>query len=252
VGPITRRVADSEILLRAMAGPDPEDPFSAMRDYESPPADEIPPIEFFRIGVIRDWALKNDGSPDQTQVTEIVGRAISHLVSLGCRRVDLDWPEIADARQAAFEIALADAAEIHREHLAKHPESMGPDIRERLEIGTAMPATKVAAAHHRRALLEHEFASRMGGIDCLVSPTNATPTHAFDPKIGILSAKFTAAFNLLRFPAIALPCGITDDGRPVSLQIAAAPFQEWKVLALAKAYESTTPWHQRHPDGFDF
>jgi len=57
----------------------------------------------------------------------------------------------------------------------------------------------------------------------------------------------TRPFNILGLPTISIPCGITNTGLPVGMQITGAPWAEAKVLRLAQAYERQTSWHVRRP-----
>jgi len=59
--------------------------------------------------------------------------------------------------------------------------------------------------------------------------------------------RLTRPFNLLGFPAVSVPCGFTDAGLPIGLQIVGRPFAEPKVLRLARAYEAATDWGSRRP-----
>jgi len=62
-----------------------------------------------------------------------------------------------------------------------------------------------------------------------------------------LLTQYTRPFNLNGFPAITLPCGFSEDGLPIGLQIAGRPFDEATVLRAAHAYEQSTEWHRRRP-----
>jgi Asp-tRNA(Asn)/Glu-tRNA(Gln) amidotransferase A subunit family amidase len=57
----------------------------------------------------------------------------------------------------------------------------------------------------------------------------------------------TRPFNLLAFPTISIPCGFTDLGLPVGLQLSGAPWQESRLMTIAHAYEQATEWHKRRP-----
>jgi aspartyl-tRNA(Asn)/glutamyl-tRNA(Gln) amidotransferase subunit A len=85
-----------------------------------------------------------------------------------------------------------------------------------------------------------------------------SPTTAFrigekmdDPLKMYLSDVYTIAANLAGVPAISIPCGFDNKGLPVGLQILAPPFQEEKLLRIARMYESQTDWHKRRPPLLD-
>jgi aspartyl-tRNA(Asn)/glutamyl-tRNA(Gln) amidotransferase subunit A len=81
-----------------------------------------------------------------------------------------------------------------------------------------------------------------------------TPTPAFkfgakgdDPLQMYLSDIFTISVNLAGVPAIALPCGFSQAGLPIGLQIIGRPFEEAKLLQAAYAYEQSTQWRMKKP-----
>jgi aspartyl-tRNA(Asn)/glutamyl-tRNA(Gln) amidotransferase subunit A len=80
----------------------------------------------------------------------------------------------------------------------------------------------------------------------------AFPIGTFEVKVGdqkvnvvSLLTQYTRLFNLNGFPAITVPCGFSDDGLPIGLQLVGRPFDEENVLRAAHAYEQATEWHQR-------
>ena len=62
-----------------------------------------------------------------------------------------------------------------------------------------------------------------------------------------LSDIYTIGANLAGLPGISVPCGFTKSGLPIGLQILAAPFEEEKLLRIARMYERATDWHTRRP-----
>jgi Asp-tRNA(Asn)/Glu-tRNA(Gln) amidotransferase A subunit family amidase len=57
----------------------------------------------------------------------------------------------------------------------------------------------------------------------------------------------TSPFDIFGLPTISVPCGFTNSGLPIGLQISGARFAEATVLSLARAYERETEWHNRRP-----
>ena len=250
VGPLARSVEDAAIVLGVLAGPDPREPTSAMREAGDLLPESRPSLRGIRLGVIEGYSLEGGDSPRQKAVTDAVAEALEHLISLGAERVDLDLPEIRLALRAAFDITLSDAAALHAQHMEDSPDSIGADVRRLLQSGAAMSPARVAEAHRQRAVLRHRFAEVMREVDCLISPTTPVPAHSFEGGGGG-SATFTGPINLLGYPAISVPCGFTADGLPIGLQIATGEFEEKKAAAIAQAYEVSTPWSDRRPEGFD-
>ena len=95
----------------------------------------------------------------------------------------------------------------------------------------------------------------MRGFDLIATPTVATPAPVQDAETMEIGGtrtnvreallRATRIFNISRQPAVAVPCGFSDDGLPLSLQIAAPAFEDARVLRAAHAYQETTDWHRR-------
>jgi aspartyl-tRNA(Asn)/glutamyl-tRNA(Gln) amidotransferase subunit A len=106
-----------------------------------------------------------------------------------------------------------------------------------------------------RRLIREDFDKAFGGCDVVIGPT--TPTAAFaagekanDPLAMYLSDIYTISGNLAGIPGVSVPCGFTATGLPIGLQIQAAPFEEEKLLRIARMYERATDWHMRRPKLF--
>ena len=251
VGPLAGRVQDAVAVLNALAGHDPLDRYSANRAYEPVALDAQPNLEGLRIGIPVPWVTGGVDSPEEQAVLDAYWAAVDTLVELGCERVELDVPELAEAGQVAIRITLADAAAIHKDHLKENPDKIGADVRRLLELGANLSGTDVAEAFHAAKRLRRRVNAVMERVDCIATPTTPAPAHAFDSNRAAGVAKFTGAYNVLGYPAVSLPCGFTDDGLPIGLMIAAAPFEEAKALRIAQAYEAATDWKDKHPEGFD-
>jgi len=103
-----------------------------------------------------------------------------------------------------------------------------------------------------RTLIKRDFDEAFQSFDVLVTPTSPTAAFRFgekteDPLQMYLSDIFTISCNLAGLPGISLPCGLTDSGLPIGLQILGRPFDEGTILKVAYAYEQAAEWHQRKP-----
>jgi aspartyl-tRNA(Asn)/glutamyl-tRNA(Gln) amidotransferase subunit A len=87
-------------------------------------------------------------------------------------------------------------------------------------------------------------------VDVLATPTTPKPATPFalahDPNFGFPKSNMSP-FNITGLPTLALPCGFSSSGLPLSLQLSGHPFAEALVLRVGHAYEQSTPWHTRRP-----
>ena len=97
--------------------------------------------------------------------------------------------------------------------------------------------------------LRRDIKKTFAKVDLLVTPTITDPpvliTQGDEPTAA--SPRNTLPFDILGLPTISVPCGFTNAGLPIGLQVSGAPFAESKVLLLAHVYEQATDWHRRHP-----
>jgi aspartyl-tRNA(Asn)/glutamyl-tRNA(Gln) amidotransferase subunit A len=138
---------------------------------------------------------------------------------------------------------------------------IGRDILVLLEQGRLIPAIDYLNAQRVRTVLAREFSKIWKHLDCLMTP--ATPMTA--PKIGEMSValgsfnedvrtaatRLTRPFNVLGWPALALPCGFSSTGLPIGLQVVGPPQQEDSLLQAGAALEDAFGLVGRRPSGFD-
>lgn len=90
------------------------------------------------------------------------------------------------------------------------------------------------------------------GLDVIILPTTLTaPLNIADAKVKgprALAVDCTIPFNYYGLPAISIPCGFTNEGLPLGLQIVGPKFGENKVLIVANKFQKATNWHLKHPD----
>jgi aspartyl-tRNA(Asn)/glutamyl-tRNA(Gln) amidotransferase subunit A len=239
IGPMGRCVRDVALVLQAIAGHDPEDPWSVdipVGDYLAHIDAGVQPL---RIGVPSSYIFEQC-DPD---VLIAVEQAIAAFAELGARRVEIDTAELAEWWVATMTVILGEAASVHRERYETDPAAFGMGVRSQLEAGMQLPAYQyVRAAGLRDTLRRGGGDERLfAAADVLVMP--ATPIVApriadltpEDP-VGLLTHN-TAPFNLSGHPAISVPCGTTSAGLPIGLQMVGRRWDESTLLRAAAAYE---------------
>jgi aspartyl-tRNA(Asn)/glutamyl-tRNA(Gln) amidotransferase subunit A len=136
-------------------------------------------------------------------------------------------------------------------------EGFGAEVKRRIMLGTYALSSGYKDAYYVKALkvrrlIHDDFDKVFASCDAVVGPTS--PTAAFkigerstDPLAMYLADIYTISANLAGLPGISIPCGFTKAGLPIGLQILAAPFEEEKLLRIARMHERATDWHTRRP-----
>jgi aspartyl-tRNA(Asn)/glutamyl-tRNA(Gln) amidotransferase subunit A len=252
-GPMAKTVEDVALLLRAMAGYDPNDPASARRPVPEYTAALSGDVRGLRIGIPREYFF----DLLDPEVERAIHQAMEELRSLGASLHDVSWPALRYVTLAALIIVLVEASAFHDAWIRTRPHDYSPDIALRLKWGLLLPASAYLKAQRLRTVLCREVAQLWSQADVLITPATmlAAPspseTHVRlgDRQLSTREAilRLMRPFNLTGLPAISIPCGFTTAGLPIGLQIAGKPFDEATVLRVAYAYEQHTDWHRRQP-----
>ncbi len=245
VGPITRSVADAAIVLQSIAGFDAGDITSAevsVSDYVSGLREGAKGL---RVGVPREYFF-DDLDPE-------VGAAMEHAL-LG---IETMVECIVDVRMDVPVDRALQAAESYAYHagsVAKTPESYQPETLRRIRSGEKVSAAEYIQRRHELELARRKIGEAFADVDVLITPTTPMPAPAIAELRADAEAlrpaelrllRNTRPFNVWGLPAISIPCGFTQSGLPIGLQIAGPHWREDLVLRLAHAYEQATAWHKR-------
>ena len=244
-GPMARTVQDCAFLLQPLAGYDPADPASSrapVDDYVAPLGRDIRGL---KIGVPRAYFLEEVDA----EVARAFEEALETLRRLGAEVRDVQIPSLRGAHSFLL-ILMAEAYAYHERDIREHPELYGEVLRERILTGALVSASEYTQAQRIRAEICRETAEVLKTVDVLASPTALKPAtpfaQAFDPEFAFPKSNM-APFNLTGLPTLALPCGFSASGLPVSFQLSGRPFEEATVLRAGHAYEQATTWHTRRP-----
>ncbi len=254
VGPMTRTVEDAALMMQVLDGYDREDPGSV----------EAAPLDYLA-GLTEDSARGvSVGVPHaffwerlHPDLPPAMERTLRTLNDLGAELRELDLPHAEAAQWAAQVISPAEAAARHHRWLRERPADFGADVRRRLAIGSLISATEYVTALRGRALIRRLWAEARRDVDVVVAPTTPVPapkvgqTHisvgGAEEDTGYCLPRLTRPFNVTGEPALALPCGFTSDGLPLSLQVVGRAFADDLVLRVGHAYERAAGWHSRRP-----
>ena len=252
--PMAKTVEDCALLLGAIAGYDPKDPYTSRRPVPDYTAGMRDGIAGLRVGVIRELHRNPDMHPEVRAALEASTETLREL-GAEIREVSIPLAELAGAIFVG--IADTEGAGARDETLRNSPEELDPASRTRLLSASLVPAKAYNRAAKARVLLRRQFMAALQQTDVLLSPTSPYPA----PKHSALTARFenaedvrqrfffrrayTGCYSLTALPAISIPGGFTDEGLPIGLQLGAAPFAEATLFRAAYAYEQATPWHTR-------
>jgi len=273
IGPLTQDVADSALVLNAIAGYDSRDSTSVPLPTPDYTKCLTTDIKGLRIGVPKEYFVEGM----QTEVADAIRAAIARIEELGA---EIGWeaslphtpyalavyyiiaPSEASANLARYDGVkygfsykdtdnMWEAMEKTREH------GFGAEVKRRIMIGTyALSAGYYDAwylkAQKVRTLIRREFDQAFDKFDALVTPVSPTVPFKIGEKIDdplqmYLSDVFTIPVNIAGLPAISIPAGFAN-GLPIGMQIIAKPFAEETLLKIAYAYEQATDWHKRRPE----
>jgi len=245
VGPLTRCVRDAAIVLQAIAGHDPDDPYCVDRPVPDFAAQLERGVVGTRIGVPRGFFFEGGDS----EVTELVSASLEIFEYLGARIEDIALPDVERAYQAG-DVTFVEIVEANGPAMRANPELFSPAFRQRYDAVARSTADDYVAAQELREAFRSQVAAAMADYDVLAVPTStvaAAPIAAQPPAHAIERRKNASIFNFTGQPAISVPCGATRAGLPVGLMLAGRPFEDATVLRFAAAFERATSWHEQHP-----
>lgn len=276
IGPLTKDVEDSALLMNVISGHDPKDSTSIdvpTIDYTSALTGEI---KGMTIGIPDEYFVSGIDS----EVEEAVREAIALLEKLGARieKVSLPHTDFAVATyyliataEASSNLARYDGVKYGYRHQAEKASSLlemygetrregfGAEVKRRIMLGTYVLSAGYYDAYYLKAqrvrtLIKEDLDKAYEKCNCVVAPTS--PSAAFrigektdDPLQMYLSDIFTIPANLAGIPAISIPCGFTKENLPIGLQIMGKALDEKTILQIAYAYEQSTAWHLMMPGG---
>jgi aspartyl-tRNA(Asn)/glutamyl-tRNA(Gln) amidotransferase subunit A len=246
-GPMARRVRDAAVLLATVAGYDPNDAYSGDVPVDDYLADLAAGVAGWRVALAGgDYFAGADA-----EVLEAVRAAARVFEELGAHVVEVELERMQEAARANGVMTISDAAAFHRERLERAPEGFGADVLARLRRGAAYASGEYVQARRTQSLLRRSFQRWFDDCHVLLTPTvpSAAPVLAGLDAVEVapLLTRFTGPFNLTGLPALSLPCGFTQGGLPIGLQIVGPPWAEARVLRAGHAYEQATSWHTRAP-----
>ena len=272
-GPITRTVADAAALLGVIAGEDPKDATSSTVEVPDYTAALERSVKGLRLGLPREYFTEGV-DPEVRALVEAAAKVFER--DLGATLHEVSLPTTRHALSAYYLLAPAEASSnlarydgVRFGHRAEDPKSLrdlyertraegfGPEVKRRIMLGTYALSAGYYDAYYRRAQqirtkVRRDFDAVFEQVDAVLSPTSPAPAFLLgeksqDPWGMYLMDVLTIPCNLAGLPGLSVPCGFTEAGLPVGLQLIGRAFDEATLLALGHAYEATQDFTTREP-----
>jgi len=259
IGPLTRTVADNALMLSIIAGPDARDPASAAQGIA--PEAYLDAVERggeslagLRIGVPVGYFDRNVDA----NVAGLLDDARQVFAKLGAELVEVAMPDLDAVNAAGILLSWGDVFAIHGKQMRERAGEYSPQTRGRIELSLGLGAQDYIDAQRYRGRALREFGDTVfTRCDALLAPTLSFPVPALadvdvsggPAMMRILDeiTRLMRPMNVLGLPALALPCGFTDNGLPCGMQLVGRPFAEPLLYRLGAAYQGVTDWHARSP-----
>jgi aspartyl-tRNA(Asn)/glutamyl-tRNA(Gln) amidotransferase subunit A len=247
VGPIARTVADAAAIFAAIAGYDAADKASVDAHVEDYAAALGKKLERLRIGVPRKFFFDDLDA----EVASATNHALSGLAAMGAEIRDIELPVPTDRT-----LQSGESYAFHAEWVARSPELYQPETLRRILSGKNVSPEALLECRRELEQSRQKIAAVFEDVDVLVTPTTPAAAPAIaelkqNPDLlrprELLLLRNTRPINVWGLPAISVPCGFTEAGPPIGLQIIGPHWGEAVVLQVAHAYEQATAWHKREP-----
>lgn len=269
VGVLSKTVADAADTLQIIAGHDPRDTTSDPSPVPEFSAALTGDLKGMKIGIAEEFF----GAGVRPDVSACVRAAIDQCVNLGAEPVPVSFPHLEYAVSVYYILAPAEASanlsrfdgvRYGKRVEAEDPVSLmkktrdagfGDEVKRRILLGTYVLSSGYYDAYYvkalkARALIHQDFEAVFRQCDVLMSPVAPTPAYRIgqgveDPMALYLGDVLTIPTNLSGGCGMSVPCGFSEDGLPVGLQILGPALAEEKILKAGYAYEQATEWHDQ-------
>jgi aspartyl-tRNA(Asn)/glutamyl-tRNA(Gln) amidotransferase subunit A len=263
VGPFTRSVADAAVMLEVLAGPDAMDATASSQPVASYAADTAKDVAGLRIGVPEEYF----GEGLNPEIRAAIERVLDQLRAAGCTIHKVSLPHTRYAVPTYYVLATAEASSnlsrfdgvrfglraqnsttLSAMFRNTRDEGFGAEVKRRILLGTYVLSAGYYDAYYRKAqqvrtLLTRDFVDAFSQVDAIVAPV--TPTPAFklgektdDPLQMYLEDIYSVAASLAGICGLSVPCGETQAGLPIGVQVLGKHFDETTMLRVGAAIEA--------------
>jgi aspartyl-tRNA(Asn)/glutamyl-tRNA(Gln) amidotransferase subunit A len=260
-------------MLNAIAGYDSADSTSVPRDVPDYSAVLQKGIKGIRVGIPREYAATEGINPE---VLNAVNSAVQVIEDMGAETIDVSLPHTEYAVAVYYVIAPSEASsnlarydgvkygvrdknqnELIQMYRCTRSRGFGPEVQRRIIIGTYCLSAGYYDAYYGKAsqvrsLIIEDFKKAFEKCDVILCPVAPTPAFKIgekvdDPLTMYLTDIFTLSANLAGIPGMSLPCGFSQQGLPIGLQLMGKHFNEEMLLKVAYNFEQATEFHKKKP-----
>lgn len=271
IGPIGKNVQDCAEVLALISGPDKRDSTSIMDkpfDFSTSYKENLNGI---KIGVPKNYF----GDGLNTEVSEKILAAAGVLKGLGAEIEEFEMPGIEYAVPAYYIVACAEASsnlsrydgikygfsskkasDLRETYYKSRSEGFGSEVKRRIMLGSFVLSSGYFDAYYKKALqvrtmIKENFDRAFQKYHMILSPVSPTTAYKIgeqisDPIAMYMADIYTVSINLAGIPAIALPCGVSDENKmPIGMQLIGNSFSEPTLVKAAYAYQQVTDFHKK-------
>ncbi len=253
VGPFALTVEEAGWVYQAMAGRDPNEDATVDRSVELPVFEPEARLDGRRIGVPATFYFEGL----DPEVEAACQKALRVLEELGAELTEVAVPDMEELNAVARVILLAEASSVHARSYRGRPQDYGEDQRALLDQGLFVTAVDYLNAQRRRRQLCEVFHAALDQVDAIVAPAvpvlpakigqRTLAVRGVEHDVRLATTRNARGLNPTGLPLLSLPCGFSESGLPIGLQLAGALFDEKTLLAVGHAYQLATEWHTRRP-----
>jgi len=275
IGPITKDVEDSAILLNVLAGHDEKDSTSVNMPKKDYTKSLVKDVSKIKIGVPKEFLA--DGINEE--VKQSVLAAIEKYKKLGAKVEECSLDIANQALATYYIIACAEASSnlgrfdgirygyrtnnfksLKDIYVNSRSEGFGAEVKRRIILGTYVLSSGYYDAYYKKAqkvrtLIKQKFEKLFEKYDVLITPTSPTVAYEIGTKTSnplemYLADLCTVSLNIAGLPGISIPCGVDSNGMPIGLQIIGKPFGEETIIQTAYTYEQETKFRDKYKPEF--
>lgn len=253
VGPFALTAEDLWLCLAAMTGQDAADESTVERPLPPPDFPAEPSLHGRKIGVPSNFYFENL----DPEVEAATRTALAEVEMLGAELVEVAVPDIEEFNVIARLVQIAEASSIHVNNLDSRREDYGEDQQTLLDQGRFVTAVDYLNAQRRRRQLNRQFYRLFDQLDAIAAPAVAVlpakigqtslTVNGVEEDVRMMTTRNARALNMTGLPLLSLPCGFSESGLPIGIQLVGALFDEKSVLEIGHAYQLATDWHARRP-----